>query len=231
MGGLARAFVGRDEQLNLLRAAYRRAVAESHPVLVTIVGDAGVGKTRLVRELWEQLADGRPEPLRRTGRCLAYGQGITYWPLGEVLKEHLEILESDPPETVRRRLDEREILGLTLGLDVVGDLHPLAAQDRLHAAWIAFVSELTAERPLVLLIEDVHWAEQPLLDLMERIGRDAAGPLLLLTTARPDFVAGRTGWGARVDSETLWLEPLPAETAGVLVDSLLAGVLPDRSVS
>ena len=226
VGGLARAFVGRDKQLELLQSAYRRAVEESRPALVTIVGDPGVGKTRLVRELWEQLADEDPEPLRRTGRCLAYGQGITYWPLGEVLKEHLEILESDSPETVRRRLDEREILGLTLGLDVVGDLHPLAARDRLHAAWIGFISELTVARPLVLLIEDVHWAEQPLLDLIERIARDAAGPLLLLTTARPDFVAGRTGWGARVDSETLWLEPLPAEAAGALVDSLLAGVLP-----
>jgi class 3 adenylate cyclase/tetratricopeptide (TPR) repeat protein len=226
VGGLARAFVGRDEQLGLLEAAYRRAVEGSHPVLVTILGDAGVGKTRLVRELWEQLADDEPEPLRRTGRCLAYGQGITYWPLGEVLKEHLGILESDSPATVRRRLDEREILGLTLGLDVVGDLHPLAAHDRLHAAWISFVSDLTAERPLVLLIEDVHWAEQPLLDLIERIGREATGPLLLLATARPDFVAGRTGWGGRVDSETIWLEPLAAETAGSLVDSLLAGELP-----
>jgi class 3 adenylate cyclase len=226
VGGLARAFVGRDEQLDLLKAAYHRAVEGSHPVLVTILGDAGVGKTRLVRELWEQLADDEPEPLRRTGRCLAYGQGITYWPLGEVLKEHLGILESDSPDAVRRRLDEREILGLTLGLDVVGDLHPLAAQDRLHAAWISFVSDLSTERPLVLLIEDVHWAEQPLLDLIERIGRDATGPLLLLATARPDFVAGRTGWGGRVDSETIWLEPLPAETAGSLVDSLLAGELP-----
>ena len=228
VGGLARAFVGRDEQLGLLEAAYHRAVERSQPVLVTILGEAGVGKTRLVRELWEQLADEEPGPLRRTGRCLAYGQGITYWPLGEVLKEHLGILESDSPDTVRRRLDEREILGLTLGLDVVGDLHPLAAQDRLHAAWIAFFSELTAERPLVLLIEDAHWAEQPLLDLIERIGRDATGPLLLLTTARPDFVAGRTGWGSRVDSETIWLEPLPADAAGSLVDSLLAGELPGR---
>jgi class 3 adenylate cyclase len=228
VGGLARAFVGRDEQLDLLKAAYRRAVEGSHPVLVTILGDPGVGKTRLARELWEQLADEEPEPLRRTGRCLAYGQGITYWPLGEVLKEHLGILESDSPDEVRCRLAERAILGLTLGLDVVGDLHPLAAQDRLHAAWIAFLSELTAERPLVLLIEDVHWAEQPLLDLIERIGRDATGPLLLLATARPDFVAGRTGWGSRVDSATIWLEPLPADAAGLLVDSLLAGVLPGR---
>lgn len=228
VSGLARAFVGRDDQVQLLRSVYRRAVNESHPVLVTILGDPGVGKTRLARELWEQLAEEEPEPIRRTGRCLAYGQGITYWPLGEVLKEHLGILESDSPAAVRRRLDEREILGLTLGLDVVGDLHPLAAQDRLHAAWISLVSDLTAERPLVLLIEDVHWAEQPLLDLIERISRDATGPLLLLTTARPDFIAGRTGWGGRVDSETLWLEPLPAATAAELVDSLLAGVLPDQ---
>jgi class 3 adenylate cyclase len=226
VGGLARAFVGRDEQLGLLQTAFRRAVDGSHPALVTILGDAGVGKTRLVRELWEQLAEAKPEPLRRTGRCLAYGQGITYWPLGEVLKEHLGILESDSPDAVRHRLDEREILGLTLGLDVAGDLHPLAAQDHLHAAWIAFVSELTAERPVVILIEDVHWAEQPLLDLIERLGRDVAGPLLLLATARPDFVAGRTGWGGRVDSETMWLEPLPADAAGSLVDSLLATELP-----
>jgi class 3 adenylate cyclase len=226
VGGLARAFVGRDEQLGLLQGAYRRAVEGSHPVLVTILGDPGVGKTRLVRELWEQLADTKPEPLRRTGRCLAYGQGITYWPLGEVLKEHLGILESDSADTVRHRLDEREILGLTLGLDVAGDLHPLAAQDRLHAAWITFASDLTAERPLVMLIEDVHWAEQPLLDLIERLGRDVDGPLLLLATARPDFVAGRTGWGSRVDSETMWLEPLPAEAAGSLVDSLLTTKLP-----
>jgi hypothetical protein len=180
----------------------------------------------LVRELWEQLAEEDPEPLRRTGRCLAYGQGITYWPLGEVLKEHLGILESDSPDTVRRRLDAREILGLTLGLDVVGDLHPLAARDRLHAAWTSLLSELTAERPLVMLIEDVHWAEQPLLDLIEQLGRDVAGPLVLLATARPDFEAGRTRWSGRVDTETIWLEPLPAVLAGTLVDSLLTTELP-----
>src|SRR6266511_284813 len=228
VGGLARAFVGRDEELERLRSSYRRAVEDSRPVLVTIVGDAGVGKTRLVRELWERLADEQPEPLRRTGRCLAYGEGITYWPLAEVLKEHLWILESDSPEEVRRRLGEREILGLTLGLDVAGNLHPLAARDRLHAAWVAFVSELTEGRPVVVLVEDVHWAEQPLLDLIERLAREVRGSLLLLVTARPDFVDGRAAWDGRMDTETVWLEPLGIETARSLVDSLLAGDLRER---
>jgi class 3 adenylate cyclase len=217
VGGLARAFVGRDAELDRLCDAYRRA-----PVLVTVLGDAGVGKTRLMRELWERLGDEEPEPLRLTGRCLAYGEGITFWPFAEILKEHLGILESDPPEEVRRRLDAREILGLTLGLDVAGDLHPLAARDRLQAAWVEFLGELASERPLVLLVEDIHWAEQPLLDLIERIARDVRGRLLLLTTARPDFVPA---WNARLDAETIVLEPLPPETAGSLVDSLLRGDL------
>ena len=228
VGGLARAFVGRDDELESLCAGYRRAVESSRTVLVTIIGEAGVGKTRLVRELWERLGEEEPQPLRRTGRCLAYGQGITYWPLAEVLKEHLGLLESDPPAEVRRRLGAGEILGLTLGLDVAGELHPLAARDRLHEAWIEFLSRLGRERPVVLLIEDVHWAEEPLLDLLERIARDVDAPLLLLVTARPDFVDARPGWGGpRVTSQTVWLEPLPAETARALVDTLLGSHIPD----
>jgi class 3 adenylate cyclase len=223
VGGLARTFVGRDVELERLWQTYRRTIERSQPALVTILGDAGVGKTRLMRELWERLGDVQQEPLRLTGRCLAYGDGITFWPFAEILKEHLEILESDPPEEVRRRLGTREILGLTLGLDVAGDLHPLAARDRLHAAWIELLTELASERPLVVLVEDVHWAEQPLLDLIERVVRDVRGPLLLLTTARPDFAGA---WDVRIDSETILLEPLPPETAGSLVDSLLAGDLP-----
>ncbi len=223
VGGLARTFVGRDAELERLYAAFKRAAESTQPVLVTVLGDPGVGKTRLMRELWEQLADEEPEPLRRTGRCLAYGEGVTFWPLAEVLKEHLGILENDPPEEVRRRLGAREILGLTLGLDVAGDLHPLAARDRLHAAWVEFLTDLASERPLVVLVEDVHWAEQPLLDLIERAARDVRGPLLLLATARPDFAPG---WNGRIDAETIWLEPLPAETAATLIDSLLAGDLP-----
>src|SRR5439155_13578790 len=91
VGGLRRAFVGRQPELELLRAAYERAVQGREPHLVTIMGDAGVGKTSLVRELWDWLRAESQEPLLRSGRCLPYGRGITYWPLGEVLKEHLGI--------------------------------------------------------------------------------------------------------------------------------------------
>ena len=210
-------FVGRELELRRLEAAYDRAVERRHPVLVTVLGDAGVGKTRLMRELWSFLAQQEPEPLRRTGRCLAYGEGITFWPLAEALKEHFGILESDPPEDVRRRLGDREILGLTLGLDVAGDLHPLAARDRLHAAWVDFVTEQASERTAVVLIEDVHWAEPPLLELLERLVRDVRAPLLLLVTARPDFAYR---WNVRVDAETIVLEPLAGEVATVLVEEL-----------
>jgi class 3 adenylate cyclase len=225
VGGLASTFVGRDEELARLQEAYARSVRQSRPVLLTILGQAGVGKTRLVRELWKHLDEEQPDPLRRTGRCLPYGEGITYWPLAEVLKEHLDIRESDSSDEVERRLGDRAILGLTLGLDLAGDLHPLAARDRLHAGWVSLFTELAAERPLVVLIEDLHWAEQPLLDLIERLARDVSGPLLILTTARPEFGAP---WDARLAAETIWLDALPTEAAEVLVTSLLAGNLPSR---
>ena len=160
VGGLRRAFVGRERELEALQAAYGRVRDEARPRLVTIMGEAGVGKTTLVRELWQWLGSQSPEPLRRTGRCLPYGQGITYCPLGEVVREHLGLLESDPPETVRRRLGPHEILGMTLGLEAPSDLHPLAARDRLHQAWVGFLEELVAERPAVVLVEDLHWARR-----------------------------------------------------------------------
>jgi AAA ATPase domain len=95
VGGLARAFVGRERDLERLYDAYRAAVEHRRPRLVTILGDAGVGKTRFVRELWQWLPEQKAQPLCRTGRCLSYGTGTAYWALGEVLKEHLGLLESD----------------------------------------------------------------------------------------------------------------------------------------
>ena len=226
-GALRRVFVGRERELDLLQAAYRALDDDPQPRLLTIIGDPGVGKTRLVRELWDWLAGESPEPLRRTGRCLSYGQGITYWPLAEVLKEHFGILESDSQESVRRRLGGREILALTLGLDVAGDMHPLAARDRLHEAWVEFVTQLVADQPAVVLVEDLHWAEPDLLDLLERLLRDVRGPLLLIATARPELLDARPGWGgARRAATTLELEPLSYEDATRMLGALLAFELP-----
>ena len=227
--GVRRAFVGRERELELLRATYERMLDVGEPHVVTVMGNAGVGKTSLARELWEWLAAQAPEPLLRTGRCLAYGRGITYWPLGEVLKEHLAILESDPPETVRERLAEREMLGLTLGLEVAPELHPLAARERLHEAWVELLDELAASRPVAVLVDDLHWAEQPLLDLLDRLIHDVSGPLLLLATARPELLEGRPSWGAgHLNATQLWLEPLPPEDAARMLDHLLGAALPDR---
>jgi class 3 adenylate cyclase/tetratricopeptide (TPR) repeat protein len=224
--GFGKVFVGRDAELDLLGATYRRTVEQGDPHLVTILGDSGVGKTRLVRELWERLAAEEPEPFRRTGRCLPYGQGITYWPFGEMLKEHFGILERDTPEQIRDRLGAHEALGLTLGVGAP-DLHPLEARERLHESWVGFLSELATERPTVVLLEDMHWAEEELLELTERVVRQATGSLLVLAVARPELLDHRPTWGTRLrNASVLRLEPLSTAESERLVEELLALQLP-----
>ena len=228
VGGLAASFVGRESEIGLLRAIFQRVTSAGEPHLVTIMGDAGVGKTRLVRELWDVLAAEAPEPLRRTGRCLPYGRGITYWPLGEILREHFGLLDSDAPDEALRRLGGREALGLALGLDVSAGAHPLAARESLNEAFVAFCSELAASRPTVVLVEDLHWAESDLLDLLERVHGEARGPLLLLGTARPELLQRRARWGGgRRNTTAIWLEALDASDAQLMLDDLLGGRLPD----
>ncbi len=228
VGGLGRAFVGRDDALRALERAYAEALEDCLPRLLTIVGDTGVGKTRLVREFWERLGAESPDALRRVGRCLSYGRAITYWPLAEVLKEHFGIIETDPPEVVLERLGGRRILGLTLGLDIEHGLHPLTARDRFQDTWVEFVEELVGARPLVMLIEDLHWAEEQLLDLLERLVRDVRGPLLLIGTARPELLEQRAGWGARAHGMLLELEALAGEDAVRMLVELLGGSLPEQ---
>ena len=226
VGGLRRSFVGREVELAQLQEAYGGVAAGDGPHLVTILGDAGVGKTRLVRELWEWFAAHVSPPLRRTGRCLSYGQGITYWPLAEVLKEHFRILESDSPQVVTERLRDHPFLGLTVGLASPEDLHPLVARERLHDSWVEFLDSLVAERPAVVLIEDVHWAENDLCDLLESLVSQVDGPLLLIATARPELLDRRPGWAAGHSRSQIQLEALPPNGAGRLLDELLGIELP-----
>ena len=210
-----------------MRESYRRTVQDGKPRLVTIMGDAGVGKTRLVREFWAWLSEQSPQPLQRTGRCLSYGQGLAFRPLAEILTEQLGLLETDPQERILERLGERRLLALSLGLDVAGDLHPLVARDLFQDTWAEFLSELVAERPTVMLVEDLHWAEQPLLDLLEWLLERVDGPLLMIATARPELDEKRPGWGKSPRASLHELEPLSARDSGLLIDELLATDVPE----
>jgi class 3 adenylate cyclase/tetratricopeptide (TPR) repeat protein len=219
--GLPPAFVGRHEELARLRDEFAHAVADRRPRLVMIMGEAGIGKTRLMREVWAALGREAPGALRRTGRCPSYGHARAYGPVAEIVREQFGIGEGDPPERVRELLGDRSILGLALGLDVTPELHPIVARDRLHDAWVRLVDDLASSAPLVLLLEDLHWAEEPLLELLERTLTDVAAALLLLATARPEFVDRRPTWGrGRLPTAWLWLEPLASGHVERLVEQL-----------
>ncbi len=225
--GLRSPFVGRDGELAAVQRAYERCASVREAQLVTVMGEAGVGKSRLVRELWQWLGRSAPGSLRRVGRCPPYGHAVTYQPLAEIVKEHFGILDSDPPERILALLGEREILAIALGLDVAGDLHPVVARDRLHDAWVDLVQTLASERPLVMLVEDLHWAEEPLLELLERMLRDVPGPVLLVGTARPEFLDRSPTWGrGRVPSEWIWLEALQPDDVRRLLEQAAEAEVP-----
>jgi hypothetical protein len=224
-GHLRRVFVGREAELEVLLGAYRETTAADRPRLVSIIGEAGVGKTTLAWRLWELLERESPVPARIVGRCPSYGRGATYAPLAEILRSALRLLESDSPATVLERLGSRPILGLTLGLDVAGDLHPLVVRERLQEAWVDLLEHLSAHEHQVMLVEDLHWGEEPLLELLERVIIDVHAPLLLLVTARPDLPEG---WRARLaeSGTVLELDVLAPQDCRQLLQELLAADLP-----
>jgi tetratricopeptide (TPR) repeat protein len=220
-------FVGRGRELDALLASYRRAAHDGRPQLTTVLGDAGVGKTRLVRELWDRLGGETPAPALRTGRCVPYGRGTAYMPLAEVLRGQLGLRETDSAETVRARLGDREALALTLGIDAAGELSPLVAREALHRDWVGFLADIARDTPAALLVEDVHWAQDGLLDLLERALDEVDAPLTLVVTARPEFLERRPSWGRRGNAETAWLEPLAPADAAAMLDSLAGDLARD----
>jgi hypothetical protein len=112
-------------------------------------------------QFWNSLGEVLPQPIKLVWRCLAYGRGITFWALAEILKAAFGISEQDSPEQIRTKLSRQPTLSWTLGVDIPEGVHPLAMRDRLHQAWVDSRG-LAVDRPLVILIEDVHWAEEPL---------------------------------------------------------------------
>src|SRR4051794_7868013 len=212
--------VGRQAELGVISSAFEQAVESESPRLLTVIGDAGVGKSRLIREFVDSVS------ARATvvhGRCLSYGEGITFWPLVEIIRAAADIQEDDPPPAARQKL--RALVG---DADVAARIASIAGLNptpfplpELH--WGARrLLELLAERqPLVVVLDDLHWAEPAFLDFVEHVLDDASAPILLLATARHEFLETRPELADREAASHLNLAPMSAADSSQIVENVL----------
>jgi class 3 adenylate cyclase/tetratricopeptide (TPR) repeat protein len=237
------AFVGRDHEMELLQTTFRRTVDGSSVQLVTIVGEPGVGKTRILSEFAGFVDDQEEFVTWRQGRSLPYGEGITFWALGEIVKAQSGILESDTPEVASEKLQasihslfengsERQWFQSRLS-PLVG-IEPISGaveREESFTAWRRFLEAVASKDPLVLVFEDLHWADQAMLDFVEHLVDWSTGvAVLVICTARPELYERTQGWGGgKRNSNTVSLSPLTATETSNLVASLLGqAVLPDN---
>jgi class 3 adenylate cyclase/tetratricopeptide (TPR) repeat protein len=228
-------FVGRELEKTLLIGTFERAAQQRAPQLVTVVGEPGVGKTRLAAELFDYIA-AKPELIRwRQGRCLPYGEGITFWALGEIVKHEAAILESDSAEVAAAKLEvalssdepDRRWLLQRLAPLVGVEAESSAERQESFTAWRRYVESLAAARPTILVFEDLHWADDALLAFLEYLAEWSEGvPLLVLCTARPELFERRPGWAAgQRNAHTINLSPLTDDETSELVSYLSATLL------
>jgi class 3 adenylate cyclase/tetratricopeptide (TPR) repeat protein len=242
--------VGRDDELASLEMHFGRVVRGRSPHLVTVLGEAGVGKTRLLRELERSLASGDPPAPVRGGRCLPFGSSIVYWPLSEMLRAECAIVDDDSAEIASEKLSAR--LGPLLAADddgggeaVTRRIAPLArllevqapgaavlperdepqnARESLFGAVRAYLEAVAQGEPLVLAWEDIHWADEGMLDLIEYLSNWMRIPMLQVCLAREELLERRPSWGtSRRAASTLFLDPLPPAHTRDLIESLLLG--------
>jgi class 3 adenylate cyclase/DNA-binding winged helix-turn-helix (wHTH) protein len=200
--------VGRDDELRRLLDAFEKARRELPSQVVTVVGEPGIGKTRLANELVARVGD---DALVLTGRCVSYGEGATYLPLREMVESldlGVALAEAEDAELVARRV--LELVGLAEGAAPAGE-----------GAWAVrrLLEALGDTRPLLLLFEDVHWAEPTLLDLVDQLAERATGPIFVVCVARPELLDARPGWS----EHALVLEPLADQDSVALLASLPGG--------
>jgi tetratricopeptide (TPR) repeat protein len=215
--------VGRDRELQALLGAFEDVISKGRTRLVSVIGAPGLGKSRLVKEfLWA--VEGRATVL--SGRCLPYGEGITFWPLLEAVREAAGILDDDAPEAARAKVaaavseaGDAERVGEKL-TGLLGFGQRVATLEEGFWAARRFLETLAWRRPVVAVFDDVHWAEPGFLDLvayLHRLGEDA--PLLIVAPGRPEMLESRPDWGG----EILPLAPLSADESAELLSSLVGG--------
>jgi class 3 adenylate cyclase/tetratricopeptide (TPR) repeat protein len=255
-GGARRAapMLGRDDELLLLRSQFDRARREGRPCLVTVFGQAGVGKSRLLDELAAELAerDGDVETL--VGRSPAYGASTAYAALAEIIRSRFGIAETAEPEDVlahlRSGMSELEeagggeadvlrvtaLVGRLLGVeaddDPAEDLDPKRTRDRIFAAVRAVLESLSRRGPIVIAIEDTHWADEGMLDLIEHLAGWSQGPILIVCLAREELLDRRPTWGGgRRNATAISLDPLGPEAARELVGALIGEAPVDEGLA
>jgi class 3 adenylate cyclase/tetratricopeptide (TPR) repeat protein len=225
--------IGRDTELALLRTVFKTVVTAASPQLLTIVGDPGLGKSRLVAELSRYLDDIPTVVTWRQGRCLPYGQANPFGALAEIVTAHAGIFDADPVQVTTGKLDQvlpdsedrpwlRQRLLPLLGIDATST----ADQPELFAAWVMFCEHLARQRPTVLVFEDVHWADPALLTFLRELTTQATNvPLLVVATARPEFLERNADFGADSGRQRqIRLAPLTDSDTTELVRAVLDAV-------
>src|SRR5919106_6780614 len=217
--------VGRDNELLLLRQAFERCSRENSCHLFTVLGVAGVGKSRLVADFME----GLDAATVLTGRCLPYGDGITFWPVAEIVAEAASIDEMDDKGEAEVKIlkllsGEPEAEGLaTRVAQMIGLTEATSATEEMFWAARRLLETMAHRQPLVVVFDDIHWAEPTLLDFIEYLAdwtKDA--PVLLIAQARPELLDERQGWaGGKFNATTMLLEPLSAQESHALIANLL----------
>jgi class 3 adenylate cyclase/tetratricopeptide (TPR) repeat protein len=232
-------FVGRDSELAVLVDSLERTIVGPTVQLVTIIGEPGSGKSRLLYE-FKSVLDARPDTVWwKQGRCLPYGEGITFWALGEIVKAQAGILETDTEGEADRKLHHAvgtliddastaEWVEQRLALLAGGTSErQQIEQGELFSAWLRFFEAMAQRHPLILVLEDIHWADTALLDFIEHLSEWAVDvPILIVAAARPELLTTRTGWGGGIrNAATISLSPLDHNDAAALLSALL-----DRAV-
>ncbi len=227
--------VGRRRELDSLLDAFERARSARSAQLVTLIGEPGIGKSRLVYELFQTIERDPELVYWRQGRSLPYGEGISFWALGEIVKAQAGILETDTKEEAERKL-RHTVSAVTPADDLewtAAHLRRLVGiedtagrsdnQGEAFAAWRGFLEGVADQGPLVLVFEDLHWADDGLLDFVDHLVDWATQvPLLVVGTARPELLSRRPGWGGgKTNALTLSPAPLSHEETAELVHALL----------
>ena len=234
--GLPTPFVGRKDELELLKHTFARSVREPSVQLVTLLGEPGVGKSRAIRELFAYIDDS-PELFVswRHGRCLPYGESVTFWALGEIVKAHAGILESDDARTAREKLtacvgalvaetaEQEWITSRLAPLIGLADKADGVEQTESFSAWRLFIESIASQGPLVIAIEDLHWAQAAMIDFVSHLLEWSTGyPLLILCSARPELLQRFPQWGGGMrNSVVVSLTPLSDGETRTLLESLL----------